>query len=66
MNMTSIVEDTKRARFCSLTGGWTDRQTDGQGETSIPLQYPFNSNEAGVEVGVAVGVGVVVGGMTKI
>ena len=35
MDLTSIVEDTKRTRFCPQT----DRRTDGQGETSIP---PFN------------------------
>ena len=41
MHLTSIVEDTERTRFCPQM----DRQTDGQGETSIP---PFNFAEAGV------------------
>ena len=39
MDPTGIVEDTERTRFCPQT----DRQTDGQGETSIP---PFNFVEA--------------------
>ena len=41
MDPTRIVEDTEQTRFCPQT----DRQTDGQGETSIP---PFNFVEAGV------------------
>ena len=40
MDLTSIVEDTERTRFCPQTDRWTDRQmdrrTEGQGETSIP------------------------------
>ena len=36
MDPVSIVEDTKRRRFCPQMDRWTDGRTDGQGETSIP------------------------------
>ena len=42
MDQMSIVEDTERTLFCPQTA---DGQTDGQGETSIPL---FNFVEQGV------------------
>ena len=40
MDLTSIVEDTERTRFCPQTDG----QTDGRRKTSIP---PFNFVKAG-------------------
>ena len=45
MDPVSIVEDTERTWFCPQTNGRTDRQTNGQGETSIP---PFNFVERGI------------------
>ena len=42
MDPTSIVEDTEQTRFCPLTDGWTDGQTD-----KVKSVYPpFNFVEA--------------------
>ena len=45
MDLASIVEDTEWTRLCPQTDGQTERQMDGQGETSIP---PFNLIKWGV------------------
>ena len=45
MDSASIVEDTKRTRFCPQMTRRMDGWMDGQGETSIP---PFNFFEQGV------------------
>ena len=43
MDLASIVEDTERTWFCSQMGRQTDRQMDGQGETSMPPSMRYKN-----------------------
>jgi hypothetical protein len=43
-NTTQVIV---RHRICLQTDGWTDGQTDGHGETSIP---PYNFIAGGIKI----------------